>query len=221
MTANPPGPVRRADHRSRVLRPWRRDHPPKGRVHRLSRQWRQCRRHLAVNAYSGAACNVPSHLIRTRSRRTEGGPVRIPNSPDRGVHPAGRYDGVGCSTDIGSATRLTRSDGTSKEARVAREHFARAFTANSGFGSRTAHRPALPDINSISTSSRARSSTAARSNHDFDLTGERVAPSSAPVPRPSRSSRTWRKMVKLLHVCRRTAPWVLPVSTAMHDRRTA
>ena len=110
-----PPPCRRADHRGRVLRARRRDHPSKGRVHRLSgdRAGKQCRRHLAGEHLSRAR---PAMCLRTctptRSRRTEGGPVRIPNSPKSRPTSSRSPDSTRCSTDTGSAARFTRCAGT-------------------------------------------------------------------------------------------------------------
>jgi cation diffusion facilitator CzcD-associated flavoprotein CzcO len=162
-----------------------------------------------VNTYPGAACDVPSHLYSYSFAPNRGWTISYSKQPEieAYIQRVARQHQVLDRHRFGCEVHEVRW-----HAQEARWHVSTSqgtFTSNfvvSAVGPLT--EPALPDIDGLDEFE-GEIFHSARWNHDFDLTGKRVAiigtGASAIQIIPELA-----KMVRQLDVYQRTAPWVLP-----------
>ena len=177
---------------------------------RVGGTWRE-------NTYPGAACDVPSHLYsfsfepNPQWSRSFGGQAEILAYLE---HCTDKYD-LRPHLKFGQAVTEARYDaGVWHIATASGERFeARALLLGNG----ALHIPSLPDIPGLSTF-QGTTFHSARWNHDYDLTGKRVAVigtgASAIQFVPAIAPKVGR-----MHVFQRTAAWVVPKADHVITKR--
>jgi cation diffusion facilitator CzcD-associated flavoprotein CzcO len=173
------------------------------KAERVGGTWRE-------NTYPGAACDVPSHLYsysfepNPKWSRAYGGQAEILAYLE---HCADKY-GLRPHLKFGQhvdAARFDESTGTWHVATAAGERFeARALLLGNG----ALHMPALPDIPGLD-SFRGKRFHSARWDHDYDLTGKRVAVIGTGASAIQFVPQIAPKVARL-EVYQRTAPWIVP-----------
>ena len=170
---------------------------------RVGGTWRE-------NTYPGAACDIPSHLYsysfepNPRWSRAYGKQAEILAYLEHCVDKYGLRPHLRFGQHVSSA-RFDEASGTWRIATASGETYvARALLLGNG----ALHLPQLPPIAGLDTF-RGTSFHSARWNHDYDLTGKRVA-----VIGTGASAIQFvpeiAKQVKQLHVFQRTPPWIVP-----------
>jgi cation diffusion facilitator CzcD-associated flavoprotein CzcO len=170
------------------------------------------------NTYPGCACDVPSHLYsfsfapnpgwsETYSRQNEIRAYLKRCADDFGIRPHVRLDcevtGAAWDEDL-AGWRLETSDGSLT---------ARVVVAGPG----PLAEPKLPDVPGIE-SFEGRAFHSARWDHDYDLTGKRVAAIGTGASAIQFVPEI-QKQVARLHVVQRTAPWIMPHPNRPISRR--
>ncbi len=178
---------------------------------RLGGTWRE-------NTYPGAACDIPSHLYsysfepnRTWTR-SYGGQAEILAYLEHCATKYGLADHLRFGAEVTDATYDDRTHLWTVRAGTT-TYVARALVLGNG----ALHVPSVPELPGLATFAGTRFHTA-RWNHDYDLTGKRVAVIGTGASTIQVVPEIAPKVVKL-SVFQRTPPWIVPkVDRAFSER---